>query len=372
MKTSAELHERVGPVSAATLAALVGLLVLGGALYLLAPILTPFVVALLIGYLFNPLVTRLAARTGRSRTLATVVIFLLVMLGLAALILILIPLAIAQFERLTLAMPQILGWFDEQVRPWLEDLAGDTLPPLDAGALQGLVAEHWREAGGLAGGVLQWIGSSTGALALGVLNVVLIPVVSFYLLRDWTRLLGGLRDLLPQAWRPPVLTFAAESDETLGAFLRGQLLVMLALGLFYAVTLTVAGVEMGLAIGLIAGVVSFIPYVGVIVGVLLASAAALVQGDGWTLLLIVLAIFAVAQVLESMVLTPWLVGDRTGLHPVAVIFAVLAGGQLFGFFGVLLALPVAAILAVGVRHLLVHYRRLNAGEAPSKPEAPRE
>lgn len=356
-------HAQVGPLSAATLAALVGLLVLGGALYLLAPILTPFVVALLIGYLFNPLVTRLAPRAGGSRTLATVVIFLLVMLGLAALVLILIPLALAQFERLTLALPELLEWFDQRVRPWLEERAGEALPPLDAGAIQALVTEHWREAGGLAGGALQWVSSSTGALVLAVLNLVLIPVVSFYLLRDWPRLLDGLRDLLPRAWRPTVLTFAKESDETLGAFLRGQLLVMLALGLFYAVTLTVAGVEMGLAIGLIAGLVSFIPYVGVIVGVLLAGVAALVQGDGWSLLLIVLAIFAVAQVLESMVLTPWLVGDRTGLHPVAVIFAVLAGGQLFGFFGVLLALPVAAVLAVAVRHALAHYRRLNADAA---------
>ncbi|WP_018872154.1 AI-2E family transporter [Thioalkalivibrio sp. ALJ16] len=359
-----ETQQRVGPLSTVTLAALVGLLVVGGVLYLLAPILTPFVVAILIGYLFNPLVSRLAPRTRGSRTLATVLVFLLVMLGLAGLVLILIPLAIAQFERLALALPELLAWFDQQVRPLLEEQAGDRPPALDAAALQSLIAEHWREAGGLAGGVLQWLGSSTGTLVLGVLNLVLVPVVSFYLLRDWPRLQQGLRDLLPQVWRPVVLRFAQESDATLAAFLRGQLLVMLALGLFYAVTLTVAGVEMGLAIGVIAGLVSFIPYVGVIVGVLLAGAVALVQGDGWSLLLVVLAIFAVAQVLESMVLTPWLVGDRTGLHPIAVIFAVLAGGQLFGFFGVLLALPVAAVLAVGVRHALAHYRRLN-GAGPA-------
>ncbi|WP_019625501.1 AI-2E family transporter [Thioalkalivibrio sp. ALJT] len=361
---TAEAQGRAGPWSTVTLAALVGLLVVGGVLYLLAPILTPFVVAVLIGYLFNPLVSRLAPRIRGSRTLATVLVFLLVMLALAAVVLLLIPLAIAQFERLALALPELLAWFDQQVRPLLEDRAGEHLPALDAAALQALVTEHWREAGGLAGGTLQWIGSSTGALLLGVLNLVLVPVVSFYLLRDWPRFQQGLRDLLPQAWRPAVLGLAQESDATLAAFLRGQLLVMLALGFFYAVALTLVGVEMGLAIGLIAGVVSFIPYVGVIVGVLLAGAMALFQGDGWSLLLVVLAVFAVAQVLESMVLTPWLVGDRTGLHPVAVIFAVLAGGQLFGFFGVLLALPVAAVLAVGVRHALEHYRRLNAAETP--------
>ncbi len=353
----------LAPFSAATLAALVGLVVLGVALYLLAPILTPFLIALLIGYLFNPLVTRLAVRTGGSRTLATLVIFVLVMLGLAGLVLVLIPLAMAQFERLMLLLPEVIAWFDERVRPWIEQQAGDRLPALEPAALQELLAEHWREAGGLAGGLLHWLGSSTGALVLGVLNLVLIPVVSFYLLRDWPRLVAGLHDLLPRAWRDPVSRFAVESDHTLGAFLRGQLLVMLALGLFYAITLSVAGVQMGLAIGLIAGLVSFIPYVGVIVGIVLATAAVLFQGDGWTLLLVVLVIFAVAQVLESVVLTPWLVGDRTGLHPVAVIFAVLAGGQLFGFFGVLLALPVAAVLAVAVRQAMARYRDMNAAGA---------
>ena len=349
------------PVSTATLAALVALLVLAGLFYLLAPILTPFLVAALLGYLFNPLVTRLGERIGGSRTLATVAIFLLVMLGLAALLLVLVPLALAQFERLALLAPEVLAWFDQQARPRLEAWAGEGLPPLDAEALRELVARHWREAGGLAGGALHWLGSSTGALVLGIFNLVLIPVVTFYLLRDWPRLTAGLADLLPGAWRSAILAFTTEADAVLGAFLRGQLLVMLVLGLFYAVALTVIGVEMGLAIGLIAGVVSFIPYVGVIVGLVLATAAVLVQGDGWILLLIVLAVFAIAQMLESMVLTPWLVGDRTGLHPVAVLFAVLAGGQLFGFFGVLLALPVAAVLAVAVRHLLERYRSLNAG-----------
>jgi len=352
------------PVSAATLAALIGLLVVGGFLYLLAPILTPFLAAGLIGYLFNPLVTRLARRSGCSRTLATVAVFLLAMFALAVLILVLIPLAVAQFERLALLLPELLAWFDERVRPRLEELAGETLPALEPGALRDLVAEHWQAAGGLAGGVLHWIGTSTAALLLGVMNLVLIPVVSFYLLRDWPRLLEGLHDLLPQGWRPGVVRFAGEADATLGAFLRGQLLVMLALGLFYAVTLTLVGVELGLAIGLVAGLVSFIPYVGVIVGILLSVAAVLFQGDGWSLLLVVLIIFAIAQVLESVVLTPWLVGDRTGLHPVAVIFAVLAGGQLFGFFGMLLALPVAAVLAVAVRLTLEHYRRLNVAEPP--------
>ncbi|WP_019569191.1 AI-2E family transporter [Thioalkalivibrio sp. ALE11] len=348
-----------GNVSAATVAALLGLLVVAGALYLLAPILMPFLVALLVGYLFNPLVTRLGVRLNTSRTVATLVIFLLLMLLLAAVVLVLIPLVAAQLERLFLFLPEIMAWFDQQARPWLERHVGDGIPALDPQAVQDMVARHWQEAGGLAGGALHWIGSSTTALVMGVLNLVLIPVVSFYLLRDWPRLIDGLHDLLPLGWRPPVETFARESDEVLGAFLRGQLLVMVSLGLFYAVALSLVGVELGLAIGVIAGVVSFIPYVGVIVGISLASAAVLFAGDGWLLLLVVWAIFAVAQVLESVWLTPWLVGDRTGLHPVAVIFAVLAGGQLFGFVGVLLALPVAAVLAVAVRHALAHYRALN-------------
>jgi len=178
----------------------------------------------------------------------------------------------------------------------------------------------------------------------------------FYMLRDWDSFVTGIRDLLPRHIEPTVSTLARESDEVLGAFLRGQLTVMLFLGILYSIGLKLAGLEWSLAIGMLAGLVSFVPYLGVIFGLLTASIAVLIQNQDVLQLVWVLLIFGVGQMLEGMILTPWLVGDRIGLHPVAVIFAVLAGGQLFGFMGILLALPVASVLAVLLRHLRARYR----------------
>jgi predicted PurR-regulated permease PerM len=187
-------------------------------------------------------------------------------------------------------------------------------------------------------------------------GMVLIPVVVFYMLRDWDKFIAGINELLPRHVEPTVSKLARESDRVLGAFLRGQLIVMLCLGILYSVGLRLAGLEWSLTIGMLAGVVSFVPYLGVIFGVVTASIAVLIQSQDVVQLIWVLLVFGVGQMLEGMILTPWLVGDRVGLHPVAVIFAVLAGGQLFGFMGILLALPVAAVLAVLLRHLRARYR----------------
>jgi len=187
-------------------------------------------------------------------------------------------------------------------------------------------------------------------------NIVLIPVITFYLMRDWDHLVSYIHDLLPRSIEGKVSLMAKESDEVLGAFLRGQMLVMLALGVIYSIGLRLVGVEFSLLIGLFAGLLSFIPYMGLIVGVIIASVAVLFQTHDMTNLLWVFLVFGVAQMIEGMLLTPILVGDRIGLHPVAVIFAVLAGGQLFGFFGILLALPVFAVLAVLLRHGHVRYK----------------
>jgi predicted PurR-regulated permease PerM len=201
--------------------------------------------------------------------------------------------------------------------------------------------------------------------------VLLVPVVTFYLLRDWDHLVAQVRELLPRPVEPKVSALAGEIDAVLAEFLRGQLTVMAALALIYIVGLWAVGLELAFSIGLIAGLVSFVPYLGVIVGVVLASIAALLQfQDVWHLVAVV-AVFGVGQMLEGMVLSPLLVGDRIGLHPVAVIFAVMAGGQLFGFFGVLLALPVAAAIVVLLRHSRDEYKRSGLyGPAPIDESTP--
>jgi predicted PurR-regulated permease PerM len=195
------------------------------------------------------------------------------------------------------------------------------------------------------------------ALVAFVANLVLVPVVTFYLLRDWDHMVSKVHDLLPRKWEPTTVKLAKESDEVLGAFLRGQLLVMLSLAFVYSIGLMWVGLELALIIGLVAGLVSFVPYLGFIVGILMAGVAAYMQFHELSHLLWVAAVFGVGQALEGMLLTPLLVGDKIGLHPVAVIFAVMAGGQLFGFVGVLLALPVAAVIVVILRHAQDIYRQ---------------
>jgi predicted PurR-regulated permease PerM len=190
-----------------------------------------------------------------------------------------------------------------------------------------------------------------------LINLLLIPVVTFYLLRDWDILVARIQGLLPRRIEPVVVNLVKESNEVLGAFLRGQFLVMLALGTIYSLGLTVIGLDFALLIGMLAGLLSFIPYLGFIVGVISAGIASLLQFYDLIHLLLVIVVFGIGQLIESMLLTPKLVGDCIGLHPVAVIFAVLAGGHLFGFFGILLALPAAAVIMVLLRHTHDEYLR---------------
>ncbi|MCI0748969.1 MAG: AI-2E family transporter [Nevskiales bacterium] len=318
-------------------------------LYFLSPILTPFVLSAGLAYLGNPWVNRLV-QYKLSRTAAVSVVFVLLsLIGLAVLAL-LLPLLQQQLAAFVAALPQVLGWIQTTGLPAL----GITLPQglhFDAAELGRLLTEHGRAAGGLA---IKWLGSiarSGGALLGFMATLLLVPVVTFYLLRDWDRLLHRMDELIPHRFQDRVRRMARETDEVLSAFLRGQLLVMTMLGLFYSAGLWLIGLQLALLIGLGAGLVSFVPYLGFIAGLLAAGIAMLVQTHAVGLpLLYVALVFGAGQMLESMVLTPWLVGNRIGLHPVAVIFAVLAGGQLFGFIGVLLALPTAAVLAVLLRH----------------------
>ncbi len=327
-----------------TLVAAIALLAL---LYLLQPILMPFVLGAGLAYLGDPLVDWLQ-RHKLSRTAGVIVVF--VVLALAGLItlLLVLPLLQEQVLRLVQNLPGYLSWIYGKLRPWLAPY----LPlgeELDLQQLRGLIAEHWSEAGGVAKVLFGALSKPGLALVTLVGNVLLLPVVTFYLLRDWDTLLMHIRDLLPRKSLPAVTELARESDTVLSSFLRGQLLVMLALSVYYSLTLWLVGLDLALLIGVVAGLISFVPYLGFIVGLIASSIAIVVQTQEWIPLLWILLIFGFGQILEGFVLTPLLVGDRIGLHPVAVIFAVLAGGALFGFLGVLLALPVAAVLAVLLR-----------------------
>lgn len=324
-------------------------------LYLLSPILTPFVAAALLAYLGDPLVDRLEARK-LPRSLAVTLVFLVIVAVLVTLALIVIPRLGAQVETLATKLPVYAQWVKLEVLPRLNSwLPGDAVS-LDPQVLGDSLREHWAKAGGVLAAVWHSLSASGMALLGWLVNLVLIPVLTFYLLRDWDHLVAAIHDLLPRQSAPVWARLARESDEVLGAFLRGQVLVMFALGVIYTTGLWWVGLDFALLIGMLAGVVSFVPYLGLIVGILIAGVAAILQFQGVDALPGVIAVFVVGQLLEGMVLTPRLVGERIGLHPVAVIFAVLAGGQLYGFFGILLALPVAAVAIVLLRHLLGRYR----------------
>src|SRR5690606_17314751 len=222
--------------------------------------------------------------------------------------------------------------------------------------------------GGVATTVFGYLSSSGFAFVAWMINIVLVPILTFYFLRDWDLLVERVAAMIPRDHIDTATRLARESDEVLGAFLRGQFIVMLALGAIYAIGLSLVGLKLGLLIGIIAGLISFVPYLGATVGIVLAILAALVQAQGFDLQLLVLVgvVFTIGQLIESYILTPRIVGDRIGLHQVAVIFAIMAGGELFGFVGMLIALPVAAVGNVLLRFAHERYTqsRLYAGDGP--------
>lgn len=334
--------------------ALAGIAALGWVLYRLSPILTPFLIAALLAYLADPLVDRLQAK-GLSRLLSVVLVFLALLLGGLCLLLVLVPILQRQIVVLLAKIPTALEWVQLNILPKVAEWSGSEEFGVDAAALRSALREHWQPLGSAFSGVLKDVLLS-GQTALGwLVYLVLIPVVTFYLLRDWDDLVARVRDLLPRRIEPRVTALTRECDQVLAEFLRGQVSVMAALGIIYTVGLSIIGLDVALIVGVLAGLVSFVPYLGFIVGIVPAAVAAAIQFHDVLHVLLVFVVFGVGQAIEGMVLSPWLVGERIGLHPVAVIFAVMAGGQLFGFFGVLLALPVAAVLVVMLRHARLSY-----------------
>ena len=331
------------------------LAIVGVLLHLLAPILTPFLVAALLAYIASPLLTRLE-RLRVPRVLGVLFVFLVLLMLILVLLLLLVPQIQKQLTAFAAKLPEYVDWLGTVPALWLQQTFGLDPTLLDVAALKEQLLQHWRALGGAAGQVFSYMTRSGMHLVAWALNLVLIPIVSFFLMRDWDDILARVRGLFPPRLHTPLTTIAAETDAVLAGFLRGQLTVMVALAFIYTLGLSIVGLDLALSIGLLAGLVSFVPYLGFLIGIIVAGIAALLQFQDPIFLLQVAAVFGVGQILESMLLTPYLVGSRIGLHPVAVIFAVLAGGQLFGFFGILLALPVAAMIKVWLHHLHLHYQ----------------
>lgn len=324
----------------------------GWLLWLLAPVLTPFVAAALLAYIGDPLADRLQ-KLKFPRTIAVVAVFLLTFVGIGLLVILVVPLISTQVSALLSALPDIVAKAEQVWLPTItEFLDIDSDEHIGLGAF---ISRYSDMAGSWGATVLMSLTRSGGALAAAVISLFLIPILTFYLLRDWDSITRKLGALVPIRQRETVFQLARETDDVLGAFLRGQIMVMFALAAIYSFGLSLVGLKFAIAIGVVAGLVSFVPYLGFVFGIALAGLTVALEPDPLLRLAGVVATFSIAQLIEGSFLTPKLVGDRIGLHPVMVIFAVAAGGQLFGFFGILLALPAAAALSVFVRFAYTKY-----------------
>jgi predicted PurR-regulated permease PerM len=326
-------------------------------LWVLNDILLPFVVGIVVAYFLDPAVARLQ-RHGMSRTWATTVVTILAVLaGVGAAMAILPPL-FGQVQGLIVNAPQFALKAIMQLQPLVEPLRERFgLPALSVDALQADATQWAGEALSIAGGIAGRLVRGGAAFINLLALLFLTPVVTFYLLRDWEKLVGAIDRALPLEHADTIRKLAHQSNNAIAGYMRGQALVCLSLGTIYAVGLSLVGLQFGFVIGLIAGAISFIPFVGTFVGAVLSIGMALAQfPPDWMSVALVAVVFVVGQMLEGNILSPKLVGDRVGLHPVWIMFALLAGGVLFGFVGVLVAVPTAAVIGVIVRHLLGRYR----------------
>lgn len=322
-------------------------------LWLLAPVLTPFLIGAILAYALHPAVEALARR-GVGRTLAVLAVESAAVLGIAGVALLIVPVVLQELPLIQQKIPALAQRFNDVVAPWLSrlgisvslDVAG-----IKAIAMRLLSANAQEGMGALLSSLR--IGGSVLLALVG--NAILVPVVLFYLLMDWPRLVERARALVPERLAPEVESFTQECDHLLGQYLRGQCLVMLALAAFYAAALGLAGLDLALPLGVFTGLATFVPYLGFGLGLVLSLLAAVLQFPGLTGVLAVAVVFSIGQLLESFLLTPRLVGQRIGLNPLAVIFALLAFGHLFGFVGVLVALPASAVLLVALRRLKALY-----------------
>ena len=333
-------------------------LLMCGLIYLLSPVLTPFLIAAILAYIANPLVNKIDAFQFKSyspsRTVASLLVMLLMLTVLFLIIIIVVPLVQKEVVLLLQKLPTYFNTAKTNLEPWLQKNFGVGID-IDFAQIQQVLTENWKTAGNFAKNIAQTLSSKGLAMIGWLANLILIPLVLFYLLVDWNIILDKVSHLIPRQWIAKTKEIASEVDAVLAEFLRGQLTVMVLMSIFYATGLWLVGLEVAIPVGMLSGLLGFIPYLGFGLGMVMGIFSGLLQFGNITDLIPILIVFALGQVLESMVLTPWLVGDRIGLHPLVVIFALMAGGQLFGFAGVLLALPVSAAVAVGFRHAKQSY-----------------
>ncbi|QEP43076.1 AI-2E family transporter [Ectothiorhodospiraceae bacterium BW-2] len=316
---------------------------------LLMPILPPFLIGMLLAYIGDPLVDKLERRP-LSRTRSVTIVFAAISVISLGILLVIVPLLQQQLAILLARIPEYISYFQNHWIPVLTQWIPVDEELFSLNSLLNQLKPNIEQTGQAFSSIFALISGSGMALIYWVTNLLLLPLVTFYMLRDWDIWIAFLARWIPRPIHPTVVKLMQESDSMLGAFFRGQLLVAMLLGTIYSIGLWWVGLEFSLLIGMVAGLVSIAPYLGFIVGIALASIAALLQFHDWTPLLSIVAVFSIAQLIEGFFLTPWLLGDKLGLHPVLVLFAIMAGGELFGFWGILLALPVTAVLAVWLRH----------------------
>lgn len=322
-------------------------------LYLLAPVLTPFFLAAILAYMLQPLVWRLGRR-GLARSPAVLLVMLLEGLTLVLLAMTVVPMFIKEATQAAEQFPEFLDRMDASLSPWIRAHTGVSVN-LDAASLKEWLREMVQTTEGLGTHVLNSLRLGGLGLIGLIANAVLVPVVQFYLMRDWEGMLGRVQALIPPGWRTVAGEFTLEANEAMAQYLHGQALVILVMALYYTIALWLTGLDFFLPIGIVTGVLVFVPYLGGISGFIMATLAALMQFGEWHSLLWVCGVFLVGQTLEGYVVVPRLVGKRIGLHPLALIFALLAFGQVFGFLGLLLALPASAVLMVALKRLRARY-----------------
>jgi predicted PurR-regulated permease PerM len=326
--------------------------------YLLGPVLVPFATAAVLAYALHPAVEKLASLKALRlpRVVCVALVIVLFVVAAVSVMLLIVPVIVREIPLLREQIPQLLDRLNAWLTPLLQQLGINI--KLDFASLRQMVKDALSDNAQDIGTALLSSVKVGGSLFFTVLgDAILIPVALFYLLMDWPRVVTQTQSLLPAGVKDKVLSFLDEADGVLAQYLRGQLLVMVIMALYYAIALMIAGYDLAWPIGLFTGLAMFIPYVGFGIGLLLAVVAGLLQFDALYALGVVAFVYGVGQVVESLVLTPRLVGERIGLHPLAAIFALLAFGQLFGFVGVLVALPASAVVAVALKRALAAYRQ---------------
>jgi predicted PurR-regulated permease PerM len=327
-------------------------------LYLFGPILLPFVVGMLLAYLLNPPVTRLS-RMGLGRTWASLLVLILAFIVFVGVLLLILPILQQQIGDLISRLPDLVALVREKLSTLLAFAQSRVSPETAvkiqesvggvAGDLAGELAKFFA---GMAAGI--W---TRGFALINILSLVFItPLVAFYLLNDWEKIVTTVDSYIPRRHLPTVRNLAKDIDAHLAGYVRGITMICVILALFYGTSLTLVGLDFGLIVGLFAGLMSFVPFVGALLGFLISVGLALLQFSEVSSVLLVAAIFIIGQIVEGNVLQPWLVGRQVNLHPVWIIFALLAGGTLFGFLGVLLGVPIAVVVSVLIRFMLRRYR----------------